>query len=244
MLRLLEHYTSVQGECDFAGMPTQFVRFAGCNLKCAGWPCDTPYAIFPKLYLPEQKLVPVRDPGRDNLMHEIIERADETGAGNICLTGGEPMLQPFNDILDLILGLVALPHRIKSVEMFSNGTLLYATDIMRFCSIRMDWKLPGSHEDQSGSGWDNRIQNYHQMAEWKRHTIKFTIKDQNDFETAMAIYDKYAMDTWPGSIYAGPVWNSEFTAADIADGILANKLPWKLNIQAHNYIWPAQERGR
>jgi 7-carboxy-7-deazaguanine synthase len=241
MLRLLEHYVSMQGECDRTGIPTQFVRFAGCNLTCNGWKCDTPFAINPKLYRKEQKFVPVNsiDVG---LVGKIVAQAKETGAANVCLTGGEPMLQPKEDLDDLINLLANNGH--YTLEMFSNGTLLYSKTIMKSCSIRMDWKLPGSLEDQSGPGWDQRINNYLIMGEWPHHTIKFTIKDQNDFETAMVIYDKFGMDTWPGTIYAGPVWDAKFTAANIADGILANRLPWRLNLQMHNYVWPPNERRR
>jgi 7-carboxy-7-deazaguanine synthase len=232
MLRLLEHYVSMQGECDNTGLPTQFVRFAGCNLRCEGWKCDTPFAIYPKLFMKEQKLVSV-----DGLASMIEESADETGARNVCFTGGEPLLQPKVDLDNLILELKDVGY--YTFEMFSNGTLEYPGVMMRHCSIRMDWKLPGSGEDPNNP---MRIQNYDALAEWGHHTIKFTIKDTADFERALDIYDKYDMANWPGSIYAGPVWDQEFTAKDVADGILTYKLPWKLNIQSHNYVYGAHMR--
>ena len=40
---LIELYKSVQGESSFAGLPCIFVRFAGCNLRCA-W-CDSEYTF-------------------------------------------------------------------------------------------------------------------------------------------------------------------------------------------------------
>jgi 7-carboxy-7-deazaguanine synthase len=246
MLRLLEHYTSIQGECDRTGTPTQFVRFAGCNLKCPGWPCDTPFAIFPKQFMKEQELVPVRDFPMDRsdlhqgshngLIGRIVLVASETGAHNICLTGGEPMLQPSEEIEDLIRSLV--DNWAYTLEMFSNGTLKYPKEVMKYCAIRMDWKLPGSGEHNEG----DRVTNYYAMGEWQHHTIKFTVKDHVDFEEAMAIYEKFDMEDWPGSIYVGPVWDSEYTAKDVADGILAYQLPWKLNIQTHNYVYGAQTR--
>src|SRR3954453_9454433 len=91
-MRVVEHYTSVQGEGKNVGLPTQFVRFAGCNFKCPGWPCDSSHAIDPKLYRPLQKNVTPAD---------IIATAFLQPANNICLTGGEPMMQPQVDLLEL-----------------------------------------------------------------------------------------------------------------------------------------------
>jgi 7-carboxy-7-deazaguanine synthase len=246
VLRLLEHYVSTQGECDRTGIPTQFVRFAGCNLKCPGWPCDTEFAINPKLFMKEQKLVPVRSvplgkEPNDGLVGAIVKQANETGARNICLTGGEPMLQSNDELVDLVRSIRGNWN--YSIEMFSNGTIQYPPAIVINCAIRMDWKLPGSGETDMGA----RELNYYNIAgslAASMHTIKFTIKDQPDFEEAMAIYDKYDMVDWPGTIYAGPVWNQAFTAKDVVAGILANKLPWRLNVQTHNYVWPAHERAR
>src|SRR6266487_93263 len=166
MLRLLELYTSMQGECDRTGMPTQFVRFAGCNLRCPGWPCDTPFAIFPDQYRKEQQLI-----SPDQLRDAIYEEATVTGATNICLTGGEPMLQKFEDLNSIVIQIAELGW---PLEMFSNGTLLYPAIILELCSIRMDWKLPGSGEDPND---ETRIANYYNMGTYGHHTIKFTIKD-------------------------------------------------------------------
>ncbi|VAX40200.1 7-carboxy-7-deazaguanine synthase, partial [hydrothermal vent metagenome] len=41
-LPIAETFVSLQGEGKLTGVPSWFVRVAGCNLRC-GW-CDTPYA--------------------------------------------------------------------------------------------------------------------------------------------------------------------------------------------------------
>jgi len=40
-LRMSEIYPAEQGEGQFAGTPSVFVRTTGCNLRC--WYCDTPH---------------------------------------------------------------------------------------------------------------------------------------------------------------------------------------------------------
>ena len=41
-MKVIEIFTSLQGEGVLMGTPTTFVRFEGCNLDCQ-W-CDTKYA--------------------------------------------------------------------------------------------------------------------------------------------------------------------------------------------------------
>ena len=36
-MKVNEIYTSIQGEGPNTGIPTTFVRFGGCNLRCPGW---------------------------------------------------------------------------------------------------------------------------------------------------------------------------------------------------------------
>src|SRR6202044_2965233 len=40
-MKIAEFFQSIQGEGEFAGTPSVFVRTTGCNLRC--WFCDTPY---------------------------------------------------------------------------------------------------------------------------------------------------------------------------------------------------------
>jgi len=231
LLRLLEHYPSIQGEGPRTGRPTQFVRFAGCNLRCPKWPCDTPYAIFPKLYRGEQQRVSV-----NGLYADICKMTAETGAENICLTGGEPMLQPAGAINELI-DTLAFYH--TPVEMFSNGTLPYTDVVTDYCSVVMDWKLPGSGEDM-----DNpiRLANFQALKEAGGHVIKFTCRDELDLQHALRLYRKYKMKDF-GLVYCGPVWSgATVTAADITSFILHNHLPWHLNVQLHKFIWEPDAR--
>lgn len=72
-----EIFYSIQGEGELVGVPSVFVRCAGCNLEC-DW-CDTKYAW----------------DENDSLslsVTEIAERAGEFSASYCVLTGGEPMI--------------------------------------------------------------------------------------------------------------------------------------------------------
>lgn len=76
-LPIAETFVSIQGEGKLAGMPSWFMRVAGCNLRCA-W-CDTPYAS----WWPE---------GAARGLDDLVREARESGVRHAVLTGGEPMM--------------------------------------------------------------------------------------------------------------------------------------------------------
>lgn len=244
-MRVSEIYASVQGEGPRTGQTTVFLRFGGCNLRCPGWPCDTPHAIDPA-YRNEWYRI---EPG------DIAERVDTiagmSGAKLVTYTGGEPFLQPKDDLMRLSHSLQATGYKL---EAFTNGTLLYPPWAVHNIRMIMDWKLPGSGEVQFGPKNPTRIENVERLWNFggthplqDKHAVKFVIKDEFDFTTALELYDKYLREaTERGWIYTyyGKVWEGGASDADLAEAVMLHKLPWRLNVQLHNYIWDPQERGR
>src|SRR5258707_13762929 len=82
-MHVMEIYRSVQGEGTLMGVPTTFVRFFACNLRCS-W-CDTKYSWS------------VREGGMWEMLspQEVAQRVRELGARHVVLTGGEPTLQKY-----------------------------------------------------------------------------------------------------------------------------------------------------
>lgn len=229
VFRVSEIYPSIQGEGLNVGTPTLFVRFGGCNLRCPGWPCDTPYAIDPKLYRDEWKRYTI-----PQLRDEIVA---EHRVSNICFTGGEPFLQP-RDELETLVDLLWGERR--TLECFSNGTLpynQYIADRVTFC---MDWKLPSSGEDPFA---EKRIKNLAILAKSTgSHAVKFVISDEDDYKLAQQLWEDH-VDGWRNiTTYAGVVWG-RMEEKELADRIIREGLPWKLNVQTHNYIWDRTQRG-
>lgn len=74
-----ETFVSVQGEGALTGVPSWFVRFSGCNLRCR-W-CDTPYAS----WSPE---------GDRRSIDELTDEASRSGVRHAVVTGGEPLIFP------------------------------------------------------------------------------------------------------------------------------------------------------
>lgn len=81
---------TVQGEGALIGVPTFFVRFGGCDDRCA-W-CDSPHAVLPE-HRPSWAVLGVED---------IVARLTALGAQRrdwITLSGGNPALQPCGPLL-------------------------------------------------------------------------------------------------------------------------------------------------
>lgn len=72
-----EIFFSIQGEGRLIGMPSTFIRTAGCNLRCV-W-CDTPYTS----WKPE---------GKNWTVKAILREIEKYPARHVVVTGGEPLL--------------------------------------------------------------------------------------------------------------------------------------------------------
>lgn len=229
-MRVSEVYLSVQGEGPRVGIPTVFVRFGGCNLRCSGWPCDTPYAIDPK-YRKEWTVM-----SAEEVATEVTKVAFGLDYYNVCLTGGEPFLQNDGDLYDLVHLLKKIEH-VGHVECFSNGTLVYPawafTDIM----FVMDWKLPGSGENPDNG---NRLQNLAELT--FADAVKFVIKDETDYLEARKLWMEHIQNKSDVEVYYGAVWGA-IEDKQLVEWVLADGLPWRLNVQQHNYIWDRSQRG-
>ena len=78
---IVEIFHSIQGEGYHSGVPSIFVRFGKCNLKCE-W-CDTEFNEFEYFSL-----------------EEVIDLIEEFECKKIIFTGGEPALQNLEPIVN------------------------------------------------------------------------------------------------------------------------------------------------
>ena len=155
-MRLIELYKSVQGESSFTGVPCIFVRFAGCNLRCA-W-CDTPHAFAQ---------------GRRMTRAAVLEAVLAVGCPLVELTGGEPLLQPevpplMTDLCDAgatVLLETSGAHDVGPVD--------------RRVHVIMDLKCP-----DSGEAHRNRWANLAALKPTDQ--IKFVIASRRDWDWAAA----------------------------------------------------------
>lgn len=226
-MRLLELYSSVQGEGPNVGKPTTFVRFAGCNFRCPGWPCDTPYSIDPKIWRHEFKEATPLD---------IVTRVKDMYPHHVCITGGEPLLQPSDQMQDFIKW---LREDGFTIDVFTNGSMdLDIIPRRDGVSIIMDWKLAGSGEGQSKL--TQRIANVKKLG--FHDAIKFVVKDEADLAEMRDLLFTLNRDSVPFRTYVSPAWDC-IEASRVVEFLEEHKLATTyLNIQVHKYIWDPKAR--
>jgi 7-carboxy-7-deazaguanine synthase len=161
-----EIFYSIQGEGLHQGLPTIFIRLAGCNLSCT-W-CDTAYA---------------RDfeSGKAMKLSEIIKEIKKYSADYVCITGGEPLLQ--KQVKALIHQLLKLSY---NVDIETNGSVSLKNTPLENENlfVSMDIKCPSSGMEQKMEFSNISLLRY-------RDQLKFVIKDLNDYEYAKNIINNY-----------------------------------------------------
>lgn len=216
-LRITEIFHSIQGESTWAGAPCTFVRLTGCPLRCV-W-CDTEYAFHG---------------GERRTLDSIVEEVKEIGTPLVEVTGGEPLAHP--NAFVLVDRLLAEGF---TVLVETSGAFDISPLDDRVHTI-MDLKCPGSGEVERNL-WSNLD---HLDA---RDEIKFVIRDRADFEWARdVIRDRGLADrVEEGSLRAllmSPVWG-DVEWRDLAEWVLAEGIPVRMQIQLHKLLWGADTRG-
>ena len=125
-MRIIEVFTSIQGEGAQTGVPMHFVRFAGCNLRCPG--CDTKESQSP---------LGTGDPWS---IEDVLQKFEYANSVRwACFTGGEPALQ-FAAWSELSR---VLQERGCSLAMETNGSLWIPKAILQ----RFDWVVVSPKQD-------------------------------------------------------------------------------------------------
>ena len=222
-LRINETFHSIQGEGLRAGEPCFFIRLSGCPLRCH-W-CDTAYAF--------------RE-GAPRTIASLLQEAQRVACPLVQVTGGEPLAQK---------GCLVLAHVLCdagfTVTMETSGACDISVLDAR-CVRIMDLKCPGS-----GEVGRNLWSNLDHLT--RRDEVKFVIADRADYEWAREQLHAHRLHERVGAVLMSAAWSqpkgleiagsSGLEARLLAEWILADRLPVRMQTQLHKIIWDPQARG-
>jgi 7-carboxy-7-deazaguanine synthase len=152
----------------------------------------------------------------------ILARVREYGTRYVCVTGGEPLAQKGCTTL-----LTELCHAGLRVSLETSGAMALDQVDPRVIKV-VDLKTPGSGEE--------RRNRYEELSRLQSHDlVKFVICDRSDYEWSRAKLSELGL-TQRCSVLFSPS-HEQLAARDLAEWILGDRLPVRLQIQLHKYLW-------
>jgi len=176
--------------------------------------CDTPYAFHE---------------GSKRPLEAVLQDVDRYDCALVEVTGGEPLLQ--EDVYPLMDALVA---RGKTVLLETGGHR--STERVPDAVVTiLDVKCPGSGEARR-MDWSN-------LDRLRPHDeVKFVIKDRADYEYARGVVRERDLASRAAAVHFSPV-HGEMDLRTLSEWVLADRLPVRVQVQLHKYIWDPSTRG-
>ena len=176
--------------------------------------CDTPYAFYE---------------GSKRELEAIWCDVDAFSCRLVEITGGEPLLQA--DVYPLMQGLL---DRGKTVLLETGGHRSTARVPREVITI-LDIKCPGSGES-GANDWTNleRLR--------PRDEVKLVINDRADYEWARDVVLTRDLVARASAIHFSPV-HGVLDPKALSEWVLADRLPVRVQLQLHKYIWSPDARG-
>jgi 7-carboxy-7-deazaguanine synthase len=176
--------------------------------------CDTPYAF---------------TEGSKMSLNAIVSQVEQYGCDLVEITGGEPLLQ--RDVYPLMEQLLDAGCTV----MLETGGHVSIRDVPARVIRIVDVKCPGSGE-AARMHWEN-LELLRAQDE-----VKFVIRDRADYEYARGVLARHRLADRTAAVLFSPV-HDVLPAKDLAGWILEDRLPVRLQLQAHKFIWSADTRG-
>jgi 7-carboxy-7-deazaguanine synthase len=176
--------------------------------------CDTTYAFYE---------------GRKQSLDQVLAEVERLDCPLVEVTGGEPLLQ--DDVYPLMQSLL---DRGRTVLLETGGQHSTA-NVPRSDITILDVKCPGSGEAHRND-WSN-------LDRLRPHDeVKFVVKDRADYEYARDVVLRYRLDERTAAVLFSPVHGILHPRA-MAEWILEDHLPVRLQLQLHKYVWDPTTRG-
>lgn len=169
--------------------------------------CDTEYAF---------------SGGGNMTLDQIMEKVESFGARYVTVTGGEPLAQ--KECLPLLTRLCDTGYEVS----LETGGAIDTGGVDARVAVILDVKTPGSGEAEK-----NRWANLQRLK--PQDEVKFVLCDHADYDWAKQIMVDYGI-AQKCSVLFSPV-HGRLEAAKLAEWILADRLPVRMQVQLHKILW-------
>jgi 7-carboxy-7-deazaguanine synthase len=176
--------------------------------------CDTPYAFHE---------------GRKMSVAEVVAAVETYGSPLVEITGGEPLLQ--DDVYPLMDRLLAGGRTV----MLETGGHRPTSRVPAAVLTIVDIKCPASGE-AAKNDWSN-------LDRLRPHDeVKFVVQDRADYEFAREVIARHDLPSRAAAVLMSPV-HGVLEPRTLSEWMLADRLPARLQLQLHKYIWSPTTRG-
>ncbi len=160
-------------------------------------------------------------------LEDIVARVEGYGCKLVEITGGEPLAQ--NEVFALIKRLCDDGYEV----LIETSGSIDTTPVDPRAKLILDIKCPGSGEVEKNR-WEN-------LERLRAHDeIKFVIADREDYEWAKRVIEERELQRF--TVLLSPVWG-QLELKPLAEWMLADRVPARLQTQLHKHIWGADVKG-
>jgi 7-carboxy-7-deazaguanine synthase len=176
--------------------------------------CDTEYAFHE---------------GHKQSLDEVLAEVDRLDCPLVEVTGGEPLLQ------EAVYPLMRSLLERGSTVLLETGGHRSTERVPEAVVTILDVKCPGSGEAHRND-WSN-------LERLRPHDeVKFVVKDREDYEFARDVFTKYRLGERAAAVHLSPV-HGVMNLRLLSEWVLADRLPARVQVQLHKYIWDPGTRG-
>jgi 7-carboxy-7-deazaguanine synthase len=176
--------------------------------------CDTEYAFHQ---------------GQKQSLDDVLAEVERLNCPLVEVTGGEPLLQ--EEVYPLMQSML---DRGRTVLLETGGHRSTA-DVPPPVVTILDVKCPGSGEAHR-TEWSN-------LERLRPHDeAKFVVTDREDYEYARNVIGQYDLGARAAAVHLSPV-HDVMDLRLLSEWVLADRLPARVQVQLHKYIWDPLTRG-
>ena len=176
--------------------------------------CDTPYAF---------------EGGRRVTVDDVLATVEGYGCPLVEVTGGEPLLQA--EVYPLMRRLLETGKTV----LLETGGHIDISDVPEAVVKVVDVKCPGSGEEAR-----NDLGNLRRLA--GHDEVKFVIQDRADYEFARDVVTRHRPQERCAWVLFSPV-HGVLSPRELSEWALADRLPVRVQVQLHKYLWGEHTRG-